>query len=428
VRAPRSPIAALAFALLLNAQSELPEDVLQLARLKRDVEESLTALPNYTCVETIERSQRKNSREPFRRLDTLHVEVAIVDRQELYSWPGANEFEDRDLGEMVGAGMVSTGSFAAAIANALGNDISTIRWHGYEEIRGRRAARWDYTIPYNLSRWTIQVEDRGGRVSERGSFWADAQTLALLRLEVAAEDIPPDLPVQSLKTSIDYARTRVGSRDELLPQSAAELLTKFDGSESLNRMEFSQCREFVVESTFMAGASVAPEKAPSRLIEFQLPPGLHLSIRLSHAVDSTTAAVGDLLTATISTPVKYHEDVLIPKGALVEGRIRLLERQPAPRPHYLVGVEFTDVAFAGRHARFIGETLGIQPIAGLSLVSSTSKTYRRDLAGFSNATTTETETEVPIPVPGVSTFFMEGASFQLPKGFEMSWRSVRLER
>src|SRR5277367_910714 len=161
-----------ALALLLKAQRDLPKDVLQLAQLKRDVAASLTALNNYTCVETIQRSRRRSERQEFQRFDVVHIEVAVAGDRELFSWPGASKFEERNVNEMVGAGMMSTGSFRPAIQSVLIDNVSTIHWRGEEQIHGRRALRWDYTIPYNLSRWEVQIYGHAGRVSESGSLWA----------------------------------------------------------------------------------------------------------------------------------------------------------------------------------------------------------------------------------------------------------------
>lgn len=424
----RSPIYGFVFTGLLAAQSGLPKDILELARLKRDVGASLDVLPNYTCVETIDRYHRKNAHAPFRRIDTLHVEVAVVNHRELYSWPDANHFEDLDLADMVGAGMVSTGSFTSAVRNALTSRFSTIKWHGEEEVRGRQALRWDYTIPYNVSDWTIQIDGRAGRVAEKGSFWADAATLDLLRLESSADGIPPDLPMTSLETTLDYARTRVGSRDLLLPQSVEVLLIRLDGTESLNRIEFSQCREFVVESRLAPGVPANAYTPAPTVTELHLPAGLQLSVRLAAPVDSKTAAVGDRLTAMIDSPVKNHDAVVIPKGAVLRGRLRRLEREPATRPHYLVGLEFGELEFAGHHARFTGEMIGMQPVRGVSPVLSTTKEYQRELGGVGNITVTQIEKEIPVAVPGVSTFFIEGSSFQLPKGLQMTWRTIQLRK
>jgi hypothetical protein len=400
--------------------------VIQLSQLKREVRKAVATLDNYTCVETIDREERKNARQRFQHLDTLNVEVAVVKDRELYSWPGAKEFEDRDVAEMVGAGLMSTGGFRSAIKSVFIDNVSTIKWHGEEEILGRRALRWDYVIPYNLSGWVVHVEGRSGLVSETGSFWADAETLELLGIETVAGDIPPDLLVASIKQTVDYSRMHVRERDPLLPQSVETSVTKLNGVESLNRIEFSHCREFsgAAELSFNKPASI--ENPASAVTEFQIPAGLEISVRMAQAIDSKTAAVGDSIRAIIDMPVRSHGTDLIPKGALLLGRIRRLERQLEPHPYYLVGLEFTDIEFAGHHARFTGQMFGAAAIPGLALGLSTNS-MNRDTAGVAgHLLTTHTETEVPFKVPGVSTFFMEGRDFRIPEGLHMTWVTTKL--
>ncbi len=428
VRALGPPICALAFAALLSAQSELPKDVLQLAQLKRSVGAGLRMLGNYTCVETIERSQRKHAGQRFQSLDTVHMEAAVVNDRELYSWPGADEFADRDTGELVGAGLMSSGSFASAIRTVLNNNVSTIKWRGDAEIRGRSAVRWDYTIPYNLSRWTIHFDGRGGRLSESGSIWADAETLDLVRLETIANDIPPDLRVLGIRRTIDYARMRVRSQELLLPQSAEVLLTRLNGIELRNRTEFSQCREFAAESSVTFVAPAALDKPLSPVTEFQVPAGLTLSVRMAQAVDSKSSAVGDSLTAALVEPVSYRGAVLIPRGAILRGRIRQLERPDGPRPHYLVGLEFTDIEFAGHRARFTGEMIGYQPGVGISWLLRTSQVVTRDAGVAGSLTASRVDTEIPVQLPGVSNFFIEGTAFRIPEGMQMTWRTTQLSK
>lgn len=417
----------LSFAVLLNAQSDLPKDVLQLSQIRREVGKSLEMLNNYTCVETINREERKYARHGIQHVDTVNVEVAVANDREVYSWPGAKEFEDRDAGEIVGGGLMSTGGFRSAIKSVLINNGSTIRFHGNEEILGRRAIRWDYTIPYNLSRWDVQIEGRSGRVSEAGSFWADAETLELLRLETVAHDIPPELRVTNIRETFDYARVRVRSRDLLLPQSIETSVTKQNGVENRNQIELSHCREFgaAAELSFNR-SSTPPDKPASPVNELQLPVGLEISIRVVQVIDSKTATVGDGITAVIYAPVRYHRTVLIPKGALLQSRIRRLERQLTPWPYYLVGLEFTDIEFPGHHARFLGEMLGIVPVPGLTRGISTFRADNRTAGVAGNFITSHTETEIAFKVPGVSTFFMEGRDFRIPEGLQMSWVTAKL--
>jgi len=421
-------LCALACSVLASAQSDLPNDVLQLAQLKRNVKASLAALPNYTCLETIQRSRSRDAHHPFRLLDIVRVEVAVINNRELYSWPGANEFEDRDIADMIGTGMSSSGSFISEISNVLVNNVSTITWRGNEELGGRRATRWDYSIPYNLSDWTLRFAGRRGKVSEAGSFWADAQTLELLRLETNANDIPPDLPIAAVNDSLDYSPMRVGSRDLLLPQTAESLLTKWDGQQSRNVIEFSHCREFAAEARLTTDEPAVIEKTVSPVTEISIPAGLVFSARLANPVDSRGAKIGDALTAEIVSPVEYKHKLIVPKGAILRGRIRQLERHSTPRPHYIVGLEFTDIEFPGHHARFFGEMTGVTPGTGVSLSLSTSKAATRDIGMGGSLTTARTETYLPVPIPGVSNFFLEGSSFRLPEGLLMDWRSVKLAK
>lgn len=231
-------VSVLTCCVLSSAQSDLPKHVLQLSQLKRNVQAALKTLPNYSCIETIERSLRKNAQQPFRRVDTVHVEVAVTGDRELYSWPGANKFEDRDITDMINSGTVSNGDFASALRSVIANNVSIVTWHSYEEQFGRfgelyasrrQTIRWDYRIPYNLSGWILRYGGRSGRVSEAGSFWADAESLEVLRLEVNADEIPPDVPLSAVKNTLEYARVRFGSHDLLIPQSAELIVTELTG-------------------------------------------------------------------------------------------------------------------------------------------------------------------------------------------------------
>lgn len=428
MKAVCSTIGALAFAMFLSAQSDLPKDVLQLAQIRRDVGTSLASLSNYTCVETILRFERKKAQQPFHHLDTLHLEVAVAKNSELYAWPGAKQFEQGNLGQFVGAGMISTGDFGSAIKSVLLDNVSTIRFHGDDQILGRRARHWDYTIPYNLSRWTVETEGHSERVSETGSFWADSETLELLRLESNAGDIPPDLRISSIKNTLGYARMRVRSKDLLLPQSVELLVTDMKGVETRNQIEFSQCHEFAAAASLSFHQPAQYLKLASPVTEFQVPAGLELPVHLAQAIDSKVSAVGDRITAIFDAPVRYHGQVLIPRAALLQGRIRRLEPHHDLRPHYLVGLEFTDIEFAEHHARFIGELAGVSPIPGLTFDLSTWKMTTTDFGVAGSVLTSISEAEIPFQIPGVSTFFMEGLAFRLPEGMRMTWRSSQLKK
>src|SRR5208337_2964305 len=107
-------------------------------------------LPNYACVQTITRSvyipASPNKRPPrcediirdrnsgkrnlkLRSLDRLRVDVAIVDKREMYSWVGATQFEESDLSKLVGGGQTVMGDFGSLVLSVF-NDHPSLRLEG----------------------------------------------------------------------------------------------------------------------------------------------------------------------------------------------------------------------------------------------------------------------------------------------------------
>src|ERR1700684_1101776 len=96
-----------AFLLLLSATAaagaadDLAPELIRLARFKQKIRQDLAQVPNYTCLETMERFQRASRANSFKPLDTVRLEVSNVDGKELLAWPGARRFEDKNLTSFV---------------------------------------------------------------------------------------------------------------------------------------------------------------------------------------------------------------------------------------------------------------------------------------------------------------------------------------
>src|SRR6185369_10656113 len=73
---------------------------------------NLSRLPNYTCLQTIERKVRQASSRRYELVDVVRLEVALVNGKELFSWPGAGKFEDKEISEIVSGGAIGNGTFA----------------------------------------------------------------------------------------------------------------------------------------------------------------------------------------------------------------------------------------------------------------------------------------------------------------------------
>src|ERR1039457_3931616 len=155
---------------------ELSPDVAALARIRTTMAMHLARQPNYTCVQQVERSHRRLPRRRYELQDVLRLEVALVDGQEMFAWPGARKFEQTDLTEMVTAGAIGTGDFALHAKAVFQDPAPRFKWIGEAQLRGHRAEQFDFVVPLLESGYHLKNSGREAVVGFHGSFWADADT------------------------------------------------------------------------------------------------------------------------------------------------------------------------------------------------------------------------------------------------------------
>jgi len=257
---PVSVALAVLLTVALPAQ-DLPPWVLLLARVKQHGRATFEHIPDYVCLETIHRFEKPRNGESFRPVDTLRLEVASAGGKELLARQGAARFEDQDLRVFISEGVISSGAFATAPLNLFVRDVARITPLPQEGIVTGTTFGFHFEESAMTAGFTVQSGESKGPAGLRGTFWVDPQTLDLVRIEEQAVDLPPMLLMRDLTTSIDYARTHIGSSDPLLPQSSETVVTDFYGVEKKNTIEFTGCREYSSESTIHFGVPV-PEPPP----------------------------------------------------------------------------------------------------------------------------------------------------------------------
>ena len=410
------------FALLLGwplaaaaGPDEIPRHILNLAAIQRNVAADLKRLPNYSCLETIDR-YTKLPHEAVKPFDRIRIQVAIVDGRELYSWPGAKSFSDRHLSELVSSGFLSDGDFAAMARNVFVGRTATITFVDGELLRGRQLLRYDFRIPQMLSGWSVRLGGAAGVVGAVGSFWADAATLELVRLKFDAEDLPAFSTDKALGEDVEYGRVHLGGSDILLPLSTDLTSESFDGASHWNHATFTGCRQFGAESAISFGDEVSGGSAPERAMDktdaetVALPSGLGLRVRLETSIDCSRASVGDVVQASLAKDLRVERTVYR-QGSPVSGVVRAMERHEGNRPYYKVGLEFSGLDVVGAPAIFA---------AGLEQVS-TFPGYHRNVVGFGVPAR-------PASV-GVGYFYVEAASAEVPAGttFSLITRTLRVK-
>ena len=238
-----------AIAFLACGQSPDLSRLQLIERIKIRAAENLSAQPNYTCHETIERSMRSPGAGAYRLRDTVQLEVALIQGRELFSRRGAEHFEDAKITDLVTDGTIANGNFALHARAVFLADGPVFQYRGMTSIAGRSSHAFDYTVTRGESGWEIKVDEQRGFVGYRGTFHVDAVTLDLEDFSVETVDIPTNLRVRGARDLMEYQRVALGNSEFLLPRSSQMNVTALNGIESRNRTLFHACRQYAGEST-----------------------------------------------------------------------------------------------------------------------------------------------------------------------------------
>jgi hypothetical protein len=405
------------------AGAQVEPEILTLARIKLRMSDNLKRQPDYTCTETIERSMRRAGSRRFQLLDTMRLEVALVEGKELFAWPGAGRFEDREIKDFAPpGGAIGNGNFALHARAVFLGRAPVFQFAGRQDLNGQPMLRYDYQVAQALSGFQVRVGATTAVVGYHGSFWADPRTDEVARLEVYAGDIPPSLDLKEASDIMDYSRVRIGESDFLLPTASEMTMIDMRGNLNRNRIHFSDCRQYAGRSliTFEEPppAPDAPEPAP-RAIE--LPADLPLTVELTSTIESGRSAIGDKLAGVVQRDARWKGQIMVPKGAVLSGRLAHLERRSVASgrgeaTYFVVGIEFDTLEFASGRAEFLGR---LDEIGAVAMPVVRSGLTRPELVGREWSSLWR---------PGVGLFVVKGDTIKLGPGFRMSWRVIERPR
>ena len=261
---PVSVALAVLLTVALPAQ-DLPPWVLLLARVKQHGRATFEHIPDYVCLETVDRFEKPRNGASFRPIDTLQLEVASVGGKELFSRKGEARFHDGEVTDFAAEGLIGSGDFSATPLNLFVHDAGRITVPSEAGLSDRKTLRFEFEVSALAGAYRVQSHGVKAMVGVRGTFWVDPQSLDLLRIEERQVDLPRGFSIRDAVTTVTYRRTRIGSSDVLLPHSSELVVTDSAGVQQKNLVEFSGCREYRSESVVHFGPVVPePPSAPKK--------------------------------------------------------------------------------------------------------------------------------------------------------------------
>jgi hypothetical protein len=318
-----------------------------LSRVSRKIVETVNRLPKYVCTQTVERKQsapaapaggkscselateRKLRRMKLNLLqsDRLRLDVASGPLTEMYSWVGQKSFSDRRLGALVNSGITSTGGFAGFLTVIFGgvdSPESSYMSDAFDE--GRRLLEFGFRVPLEHSHYTYRNGELQVKAAYEGTFRLDPRIEDLVQLVFHTGELPPETDACEVTQTVDYGRIRISGNDVLLPTQFQVQVVDRQGDEMDSRSIYSNCHEFLGESTMSFGEPVAPVAATPVNVasapEAGIPAGLYFRTALAAPINTATAATGDPVEAKVATEIRDRTGkILVPAGSIVNGRI-----------------------------------------------------------------------------------------------------------
>jgi hypothetical protein len=229
---------------------EAPEMLFE--RIRARMTDHLAHMPNYTCHESIERMMMTRGR--WQYVDSVDLEVAFVDDQELFSRPGENKFGQEPIEKMVSGGTIGNSALGSHLDVILSRNLAEFHYAGTAKKDGHRTYRYDLLVPIEKSRFRVRHNGEEGMAGYEGTVWVDADTLEPVRVDFKVNRIPPRLGVRLIEESLHYKTLTIGNSEYSLPDRSELAALDDTGNYSLNAIKLSACREFGANSVVTYGA------------------------------------------------------------------------------------------------------------------------------------------------------------------------------
>jgi hypothetical protein len=206
-------------------------------------------LPNYVCQQFTTRYLSDSRPVSWRAQDVVSAEVVYDNGKEDYRKVAINGHETKKPMSKL-SGSWSTGEFGTILEDLLSPATQAdFRYQHEDAIANRSAYMYDYTVEQRNSHWQVTVASQTVYPSYKGTIWIDKKTYRILRIEMAARDIPGEFPLDTVETAMDYDFVRLGEHEFLLPVHAENLSCERGSLDcSRNVLDFRNCHKFTGET------------------------------------------------------------------------------------------------------------------------------------------------------------------------------------
>jgi hypothetical protein len=404
------------------AGQQLAPEVLALARASRLARETVDALANCVCLESVTRARvDKKGKVKQEERDALQIEVTTIGDREWFSWAGGGDAFVENPSALVGFGLMNTGQLTSNLKTVFLGGFARRTFQSAVVFHGRPALQFEYSVSSAFMHFSLSSPRGRVTAGMRGFFWIDPETTELLALSSEATELPADFDIRSARTEVVYAPMYPEDRRVVLPQTATTVVEHSTGVTSVNRIEFSHCRPYSNTSSIRFDDGAAPEPAPVHGEQQPVPAGLSLLLQMDAPLTGHSA-VGERVSLRMEADARSHGDTIVGKGAKVQGRVRWIETTTCPAPCLVVAIELLSVTTTDGASHPVYASLHqVTPESKVKLViSKVTQTLTGEVFGIHRVETSASSIEIP-QIPGVGSFFVLTPDLTTPPDLLMTW-------
>lgn len=228
------------------------------------------SLPDFVCSEVVHRYAQRgpqalrayrsvptNGLPNWQPVDKLTVRISFFQQEEQHKLVLVNDEPTAQKYESL-AGGIETGEFGGTVHGIFDPATATdFHWQAWKSVRRHRAGVYAYRVDAVHSRYEIAsgspTDLRQAIVGFHGAMEIDRETGEVLHFTYIADDIPRNIDIKAVRTTVDYDFADVGGNRYLLPSHCeAEI---FSPQLSVrNVIEFQEYRKFSADSSIQFGA------------------------------------------------------------------------------------------------------------------------------------------------------------------------------
>ncbi|HWC98436.1 MAG TPA: hypothetical protein VG456_16870 [Candidatus Sulfopaludibacter sp.] len=210
-----------------------------------------TSMPDFLCTQTVRRFEDWNGKENWDLKDTLVIKLSYLDHVEDYKLLTVNGHQTKLNYENL-RGAITEGEFVSMLVNLFGSHAEFF-WDHWTMLRKRPAYVFRFQIKQKDSNYRMDFGMEGltrqsAVAGQHGFVYVDRETNRVVRVISEADTLPPDFPVRSSRTVLDYDFVDISGRQFLLPLHADARMATIQ-VKTRNVMDFTAYRKFAGEST-----------------------------------------------------------------------------------------------------------------------------------------------------------------------------------